>query len=818
MNETPVDGSAVSTPAGDPTALALGILLWAFAAFALPARSDGKESLDLIHSSWPSKWITCPRAAGRSPGVYHFRKRLFLAAPAAHFVIHVSADNRFVLFVNGARVGEGPARGDLDHWRYETFDIGPLLRRGDNVLASTVWNCGALAPVAQMADQTGFLVQGDSERESAADTDPSWEAKEEKGQGFLPIESSDVPNYYAASPGEFMDGGLYDWDWQSSSPGWDSAVPLGTGEPGHYAKPTPVGTGSGDNRWLLVADRLPQMEYREMPIGRIVRVEGMAPVGGFPWTVPARSKVSILIDGGAMTTAYPELVMGRGKRATVRLTYAEALVDAAGHKGNRNETANRRILGLRDRLISGGGGHRAWTSLWWRAWRFLQVDVETQDEPLDIESLSARYSGYPFSPRASVDVGDPEISRIWEVGTRTARMNAHETYMDCAYWEQLQYIGDTRIQALISYVEFGDDRLARQALDAYDQSRISEGLTQSRYPSALEQVIPTFSLLWIGMIHDYWLYRPDDGSLSEWVPHTRSVLDWYARHQRPDRLLGIMPWWNYGDWTKDFDFGVPPQDPDGGSTQLSLTYAAALRDAADLEAYLGNGAVADGYRGRASEIEKAVYRLCWDESRGLLADTPSHSHFSEQANSLGVLLDVVPRDRQGAVIRAVLAHRPPGAPVPENGEFSPASIYFRFYVARALDHAGLADLYLGSLGPWRGMLAMGLTTWAETAEPTRSDDHAWSAHPNYDLLTLVAGIRPASPGFRTVLVAPHLAGLSVLNARMPHPDGEIEAHYAKAGDGWIFDVSLPPGVTGTLRWEGRTAALSSGPNRADFRR
>src|ERR1019366_421997 len=173
------------------------------------------------------------------------------------------------------------------------------------------------------------------------------------------------------------------------------------------------------------------------------------------------------------------------------------------------------------------------------------------------------------------------------------------------------YIGDTRIQALISYVEFGDDRLARQALDAYDQSRISEGLTQSRYPSALNQVIPTFSLLWIGMVHDYWLYRPDDAPLREWVAHTRSVIGWYSAHERPDGLPGRMPWWKFGGWTRDFDFGVPPQDPDGGSALLSITFMAALRDAADLEAYLGSDRIASDYRARASTIGEAVARLCW---------------------------------------------------------------------------------------------------------------------------------------------------------------------------------------------------------------
>jgi len=808
-------------PLKPPALPSLALAAAAFAALALPApgadRPDAEP--DLVHLAWPSNWITCAGAGARNPGVYHFRKRITLGDVPARYVVHVSADNRFVLFVNGLRVGDGPARGDLDHWRYETFDLSPMLRKGDNVLAATVWNCGALAPTAQMSDQTGFLVQGDTNAELAANTDASWEAEKEMGEVFQTISSTDLPNYYAAGPGEVLDAARYDWAWQTSAPGWTAAITVGTGEPGRYPKATPVGTGSGVNRWLLVPDPLPPMEFSETPVGRIVRVEGMDATELLPATVPAHAKASLLFDRGTMTTAYPELVFGHGKGATVKVIYAEALVDAKGQKGNRNEIAGRHILGLTDTVISDGGADRAWSPLWWRAWRYLQLDIQTGDEPLAIESLKARYSGYPFRERGGFEASDPSLGRIWEVGTRTARMNAHETYMDCAYWEQLQYIGDTRIQALISYVEFGDDRLARQALDAYDNSRIAEGLSQSRYPSALTQVIPTFSLLWIGMLHDFWMYRPDNGALAQWVPHTRSVIDWYAAHQRADGLLGRMPWWNYGDWTKDFVFGEPPQDADGGSALLSLYYMAALRDAADLEEYLGNAAIAARDRRRASDIGKAVYRLCWDTAHGLLADTPAHGHFSEETNTLGVWLDVVPNDgaAQGNVMRAILDHRP-AAPVPPPGEFSPASVYFRFYVARAMDHAGLSDLYLGSLGPWRSMLDIGLTTFAETAEPTRSDDHAWSAHPNYDLLTLVAGIRPGSPGFRTVLVEPHPSTLTEIRARMPHPAGDIVEQGKLEHGAWVFDISLPPGLTGTLLWEGRTTALAEGPNHMDFRR
>jgi len=813
------DSARLRSPRLNPKASApIGLIAACLAALTPALRSSEKPNPDLVRAAWPSSWITCPGAVARNPAVYHFRKRVALHERPAHFVVHVSADNRFILFVNGSRVGEGPARGDLDHWRYESYDVAPLLRIGDNTLAATVWNYGALAPIAQMSDQTGFLMQGEGPREADVDTDDSWEAKEEKGQGFLAISSTDLPNYYAASPGELLDGSKYDWDWQTSTEGWKRAVTVGTGEPGRYPKATPSGTGSGVNRWFLVEDRLPQMEYSEIAMGKIVRVEGAKSIGGFPAWVPAHTRVKILIDHGTMATAYPELVVNAGKGATVRMTYAEALVDAMGRKGNRNEVEGRSILGLTDTLLPDGGAGRKWTTLYWRTWRYLQVDIETGDQAVGLDSLKARFSAYPFRERAAITASDPALKAMWDIGTRTARLNAHETYMDCPYWEQLQYIGDTRIQALISYVEFGDDRLARQALDAYDQSRISEGLTQSRYPSALNQVIPTFSLLWVGMIHDYWLYRPDTGALNEWVPHTRSVIDWYARHERSDGLLGVMPWWNFGDWTKDFDFGVPPQDPDGGSALLSLYYMAALRDAADLEAALGDASRATSYREHAARIGAAVHQLCWDGARGLLADTPSHGHFSEQTNTMGVLEDVIPGSLQGAVMRAILGHHLVSGSVPAGGEFSPASIYFRFYVARALDHAGLADLYLDSLDPWRKMLALGLTTWAETDEPTRSDDHAWSAHPNYDLLTLVAGIRPASPGFRTVLVAPHPGSLTEFSATMPHPAGDIAFHFAVTGGTRTFDITLPRGVTGAFKWSGENAPLSEGANHLEFRR
>ncbi len=193
------------------------------------------------------------------------------------------------------------------------------------------------------------------------------------------------------------------------------------------------------------------------------------------------------------------------------MKYAEGLwLPDKREKGDRNVTEGKRFLGYEDVFIN-DGGHHMYTPLYWRTYRFLQLSVEAADEPVTIESLRGVFTAYPFERKASLSTGSEELTKILDVGWRTARLCAHETYMDCPYYEQLQYAGDTRIQGLVSLYMTGDARLLRNAIELLDSSRTSEGLTYSRAPSSLPQYIPGFSLWWIGMLHDYWMYVDDAG-------------------------------------------------------------------------------------------------------------------------------------------------------------------------------------------------------------------------------------------------------------------------------------------------------------------
>jgi hypothetical protein len=499
-----------------------------------------------------------------------------------------------------------------------------------------------------------------------------------------------------------------------------------------------------------------------------------------------------------------------GAGASVDLAYAETLyIRKDAEKGNRNDVEGKQFYGPADTYLADGGPHRIFRPLFWRTYRYLQLRVKTSDAPLVIEDLHGTFTAFPFERKAQFEVGDPvankEIQQILGTGWRSARLCAHETYMDCPFYEQLQYAGDARIQMLVSLYTAGDARLMKNGIALINSSRTAEGATYSRAPSYLQQYIPPFSLWWIGMVHDYWMYVEDEPFVKQMMPGVRAVLAFYAAYQKDNGSLRRMPWWNFVDWVKQWPNGESPAEADGSSAAaLDLQLVLAYQWAAGLETALGSKALAAEYQAASGKLKETVLATDWDPARGLFADQPSHRTYSQQVNTLAVLARVSNREQSTSIMQRVL----------DDPSLAQSSIYFRAYTNAALREAGMGDKYLSSLGPWREMLKQGLTTWAEWNGPdARSDCHAWGASPNFELFRTVAGIEPIAPGFGRVRVAPHLGDLKHLVARMPHPKGEIQVDFNHENARRLAgDVTLPPGITGVLEWAGVSQPLHEGKN------
>ena len=751
-----------------------------------------------------ANWVTAADAPAREFGVYHFRRGFDLPAKPSAFAIRVTADNRYKLYVNGQLASLGPARGDPLNWRYDTVDIAPYLKAGRNVLAAVVWNFAEQRPLAQISLRTGFLVQGETQAERAADTGTSWKAVRNLAYRPIPFPRGFQYGYYVVGPGEHVEAGAYPWGWEQpdfDDSAWKPAVGIG--------RPAMREDASGED-WWLTPRSIPMMELTPERVGVVRRASGAEPPAAFPaqpaaFTIAAHTKAVILLDRTHLTTAYPELVVSGGKGAQVTLRYSEVLrFPGKKDPGNRNEIEGRQSEGNYDEFVADGGARRFYSTLWWRTWRYLEVTVDAKDEPLTIDDLRSVYTGYPFERKARFDSDSPELNTMLDVGWRTARLCAHETYVDCPYYEQLQYIGDTRVQALISLFNTGDARLMRNAIELVDGTRTGDMISLSRAPSWVPQYIPGFSLMWIGMVHDYWMYRDDPDFVRRMLPGVRSVLAWFARLQKPSGSLNAVPYWDIVD---NLERRMRLGQDEPGWAPIDLNLLLAYQWAADLEDGVGYKGLAQEYRTEAARMKTALAALYLDPSRKLFADTPDKKTFSQPVNVMAILAGLVPPAEEHAWIDRTI----------DDPGITKSGLYFRYYLHLAANVAGAGDRFVGLLDPWRRMLDRGLTTWSEfDASDSRSDCHAWSASPNVEIFRTILGVDTAAPGFRRVIVRPFLGKLTRASGAIPHPKGEIAVRLALRNGKLEAEVSLPPGIDGDFVWKGERRPLRPGANKLTF--
>lgn len=775
---------------------------------SLPAQ---KEDLTQV---WPAKWIMSQDGPAKEYSVHYFRKSFTMDEIPDSLVIHTSGDNRYQLFVNENLVTWGPLRGDLRHWYYESTDIVSFLKKGKNVIAAVVQNYGAQPPDAQLTVQTGFILAAGDQRFRFLNTSSDWKAIHNKAYTPVMVDKSQLTGYYGGGSKEKVDGRQYIWNWNHvdyDDRNWEEALVVENA----YAR-----TCKWASRWKLTP-RILEMEQMNKERFESARLQTGI---GFPpeWTqqptpvsISANNTASFVLDQGYLTTAYPVLKISGGEGSTIKLTYAEAPYignPREKNKGNRAEIEGKNILGFHDIFIADGGMERTYQPLWWRAYRYIKVEIETQGDPLWINDFYGINTHYPFQQKASISLSDdagevdPEIiGQIMDIGTRTILACSHETFMDCPYYEESQFVGDSRVEMLVSYYNFGDPSLGRNAIDQFAWSLNEEGFVSARYPTNSYYYIPNFSLFWIGMLYDYMMLFDDHAFVREYVPNTRSILHYFNELEREDGTLRKPDYHNFVDWS--FKAGEPPFSEEGYSALVDLHYLMALQWAADLESYAGDAEQANMYLEKIARLTSSIRQHYWNDPLQLFTDIPGDTSFlSQHTNCMAIITGLVVGGEAKALMRKVL----------EAENMTKATLYWQFYLFEALHQSGLGDQYLHHLDPWTEVMKLGVTTWPETGPNSRSECHGWGASPNYHLLKIVAGITSDEPGFKNINIAPHLGDAKFLEAEIPHHMGSIYMKLIREADHLKGEITIPENTTGKFIWKGKEQTLKSGMQKVDL--
>ena len=776
-----------------------------------------KDSLpinpSLTQKTWPAVWITSPEATA-GYGVYFFHKKFTLPEKPGQFIIHVTADNRYVLYVNGKRITHGPVPGDLKHWFFETLDIAPYLNKGVNCIAAVVWNYGDYKPWCQISAKTAFLVQGNSFREEMVNTDTSWKTTVARAYAPCIPSKQEFAFSYGTGAYERVDFSSYEWGWEladHSLSHWQTAIPAG------IASMQP-----SESPWILEQRQIPLMEYREERFGKIVSIKGTDwknfITGNDPLTIPAHRRVSILIDKGHVTTAFPRLTFSKGKGSTIKITYNESLYSDTTlvehgnsyRKGNRSETRGKFMKGLYDLLLPDGGEKRTYEPLAYRTYRFVLLDITTGNEELILEDYKEYFSAYPFVLKASFRCSDTILNRLFEMGWRTVRLCSHENYIDCPYYEQLQYFGDLNITARVSACLSEDARLIRQTLLHGLAAMDQDSIINAAYPSRTKNIIPAFSFSWIHLATFYGHYTGDRLLIKKLLPAVEKIMVWYENKlDKQHYLLGPMPYWNFIDCTKEWPWKgtingscEPPGKNEGHSAVLTLQYLWGLQTAEHFMLLLNEKHKASHYHALASAIQQALVSSCWNPQRHLFADTPEKTSYSQHANIMALATGSVPPVDVDSCLYHLMYDR----------DLVQASLQFRAYLHMGLARYGKISSYLRLLDPWRQLISMGCTTFPEyPTDDNRSETHGWNTFPVLELLTIACGISLPEPATQSVTIAPHPDTLSWIEGSLPWKNQLIKVAIKQKPDGGIHaTVVLPEGLKGVFKFKNKSIELHQG--------
>ena len=779
----------------------------------------GNVNMYVLQLADEAAWIWIDDA-GPAPGAMDAVRftRTFAAQDVA-LTIDVSGDERFVLFLDGREIARGPHKGDVHHWYYQTYEVTGL-EAGGHRLEAVVYRMGDRRPTGVLSyGQGGFLLKAEGVYNRFLSTGRAdWRASRivgtrmadygdsrtfggsaeavVEGTGFLDAAAAGTACGVRTVRQRIVNntGGV-------SRPGW-ALFP--TERPDQLAELRQPGSFKAGQP-LYRADTNTYYNAADADFPLVADMNALLHEGR-PVTIPPGTAVRFVWDLGDYYCAYPLLETSGGKGAEVRWGWAESLYDRSHDRADRGAFDQKRCAhALRDTFRPDGRAAARFTAPWWRCGRWCEFEMKTADAPLTLTKLAFTEVRYPLAAKASFDCDDPSIADVWRLCLRGLENCMHETYMDCPFFEQQMYPGDTRVVMLIVDALSGDSRLTRFGAGLFDYARRDNGLVPMNYPCRVIQDSSTYSLCWVMMLGDYALWQGRDGWLRARIPGMRHTLHLLLNYADSDGLLADLPGWSFQDWVPTWDWhGTAPDGARGLSSINNLLAVYALGGAAQAEDAAGDAAMAAYWRGKKKAIAEAVLRRFWCERRGLVADTTAQDRFSEHAQCLALLSGILPPDREARVLKGLL----------EDADLARTTVYFSHYLFDVYVKYGRTDLFLKRLDLWRDYVKTGLKTPLEAPGlRARSDCHAWGSHPIYHLLTGVAGIRPAAEGFKAVRIAPQPGGLKWFKATMPTPKGPVALDLRFDGGQAVGEVVLPSGLPGTFVWKGAERLLHAGSNR-----
>ncbi|WP_240420410.1 family 78 glycoside hydrolase catalytic domain [Paenibacillus periandrae] len=438
-------------------------------------------------------------------------------------------------------------------------------------------------------------------------------------------------------------------------------------------------------------------------------------------------------------------------------------------------------------------GRQSYVSPVRRGFRYLMVTVRGGVRPTLWYKVVVRQSNFPVAQIGEFQCSDPLLNDIWEISRHTTRLCMEDTFVDCPAYEQTFWVGDSRNEALVNYYVFGATDIVERCMRLVPGSAGQTPYYGDQVPSGWVSVIPNWTFFWVIACKEYVDYTGKIQFAEDIWPHVKYTLDHYLQHIGEDGLFSFRGW-NLLDW-------APIDQPrDGVVTHQTMFLVKTLYAAAELAETANDSEQAVLYRERAAQLAEAINRQLWSEEQQayvdcIHADGRVSSIFSMQTQVVALICHIANGKRESILREYLLA--------PPEHFVKIGSPFMSFFYYEALAKYGETGRMLEDIRQHFGeMIENDATTCWEMypgfkenrANPrmlTRSHCHAWSAAPGYFLGDQLLGVKPLTPGWTQVKVAPSPGDLRYAKGRIPLPvQGCIEVSWKLDAQQRLFQIRV----------------------------
>lgn len=487
---------------------------------------------------------------------------------------------------------------------------------------------------------------------------------------------------------------------------------------------------------------------------------------------------AILLDFGQELHGGLELSVYRvegGPKAKLRIRFGESAMEAmselGGHTHATNDHALRDLTMTVQELSMNPVGETGF--------RFVRIDLLTTNVKVSFHTVKAImiYRDIPYL--GSFCCSDPLLNRIWDVGAYTAHLNMQQYIWDGIKRDRLVWIGDLYPEIDTIQTVFGNQKVIRDSLDfVVEQTR----------PGAWMNDIPSYSMWWIIIQHDYFMQFGDREYLQKQLPYMKEICRQLSLHIDEDGQ-DTTPELRFVDWpTKG--------NKDAVDVGLQALHVLAIRCAIRIFEIFEDTRMLEQCRKDYQKLRN--YQVSIVDAK--------------QSNALAVwagLLDAKEANEKSLRI----------------GGAEGLSTFMGCYILRARAQAGDVSGALDTVREyWGGMLKLGATTfwedfdikWLENGAPIdrfpkegeidvhgtygshcykgyrHSLCHGWSSSVTSWLTRYILGIEILEPGCRKIRVQPNMCGLQWVRGTYPTPEGIVEIEHRLQENGGVRTVVHAP--------------------------